>query len=91
MIVSAFGKTTDNLLAGANHALQNIELAKEQLEIIQKLHFEVINELIKTNITEVAEKANSLFNKVLSILVKILSLSSLNSLILFIISLFSFS
>ena len=67
VVVSAFGKTTDNLLAGANHALQNIELAKEQLEIIQKLHFEVINELIKTNITEVSEKVSSLFNKVLSI------------------------
>ncbi|MDP4704022.1 MAG: bifunctional aspartate kinase/homoserine dehydrogenase I [Polaribacter sp.] len=67
VVVSAFGKTTDNLLAGANHALQNIELAKQQLEIIQKLHFEVINELIKTNITEVSEKVSSLFNKVLSI------------------------
>lgn len=67
VVVSAFGKTTDNLLAGANHALQNIELAKQQLEIIQKLHFEVINELIKTNINEVSEKVSSLFNKVLSI------------------------
>jgi len=79
VIVSAFGKTTDNLLAGANHALQNIELAKEQLEIIQKLHFEVINELIKTNITEVAEKANSLFNKVLSIYQGIFLLQELSA------------
>ena len=79
VVVSAFGKTTDNLLAGANHALQNIELAKEQLEIIQKLHFEVINELIKTNITEVAEKANSLFNKVLSIYQGIFLLQELSA------------
>ncbi|MDP4988974.1 MAG: bifunctional aspartate kinase/homoserine dehydrogenase I, partial [Polaribacter sp.] len=79
VVVSAFGKTTDNLLAGANHALQNIELAKEQLEIIQKLHFEVINELIKTNITEVAEKANSLFSKVLSIYQGIFLLQELSA------------
>jgi len=79
VVVSAFGKTTDNLLAGANHALQNIELAKQQLEIIQKLHFEVINELIKTNITEVSEKANSLFNKVLSIYQGIFLLQELSA------------
>ena len=79
VVVSAFGKTTDNLLAGANHALQNIELAKQQLEIIQKLHFEVINELIKTNITEVSEKVSSLFNKVLSIYQGIFLLQELSA------------
>lgn len=67
VVVSAFGKTTDNLLAGANNALQNIDIAKQQLETIKKLHFEVINELIHTNASEVSEKVNFLFNRLLSI------------------------
>ncbi|PQJ75639.1 bifunctional aspartate kinase/homoserine dehydrogenase I [Polaribacter gangjinensis] len=67
VIVSAFGKTTDNLLAGANNALQDIDIAKQQIETIKKLHFEIINELIQTNTLEVYEKVNSLFNRLLSI------------------------
>ncbi|WP_445748597.1 bifunctional aspartate kinase/homoserine dehydrogenase I [Polaribacter sp.] len=67
VVVSAFGKTTDNLLAGANNALKDIEIAKQQLETIKKLHFEVINELIHTNASEVSEKVNFLFKRLLSI------------------------
>ena len=67
VVVSAFGKTTDNLLAGANNALQDIEIAKQQVETLKKVHFDIINELIHTNVTEVSEKVNFLFHRLLSI------------------------
>lgn len=67
VVVSAFGKTTDNLLAGANNALKDVEIAKQQLENIKKIHFEIIIELIKKDFIEVSEKVNSLFNSILSI------------------------
>jgi aspartokinase/homoserine dehydrogenase 1 len=67
VIVSAFGKTTDNLLACANNALQDIESAKQQLESIKKLHFDIIEELIKNDPEHVLEKVNFMFHRILSI------------------------
>ena len=67
VVVSAFGKTTNNLIAGANEALDNIATAKEILESIKDLHFQVIDDLVKGNKKEVSEEINSLFNRLQSI------------------------
>ena len=49
VIVSAFGKTTNNLIAGANEALEDITAAKEILDTIKELHFKVIDDLVVKN------------------------------------------
>lgn len=67
VVVSAFGKTTDHLLAGATNALNDISLAKQQLESIKELHLQTINELIQNDVEIVLEKVNSLFDRLLSI------------------------
>ena len=67
VIVSAFGKTTDNLLAGANEALKDITGAIEILETIKELHYQVIDDLISTNNKEVSKEVTALFNRLLSI------------------------
>ncbi|WP_158839299.1 bifunctional aspartate kinase/homoserine dehydrogenase I [Polaribacter sp. L3A8] len=67
VVVSAFGKTTDKLLAGANEALEDIASAKETLGHIKKIHFEVVDDLITKNTKEVHEEVTSLFNRLLSI------------------------
>ena len=67
VVVSAFGKTTDQLLSAANKALKNITEAKETLETIKKLHEEVINDLITTHKKEVSEEVSELFKRLLSI------------------------
>ena len=63
VVVSAFGKTTNNLLAGANKALQNAEHAKQILAEIKTLHFTVINDLVKTNTNEALQNVEMLFTK----------------------------
>ncbi len=67
IVVSAFGKTTDNLLAGANKALEDIASAKEILETINELHFSVIDDLISKNKKEVSEEVTYLFDRLQSI------------------------
>ena len=67
VVVSAFGKTTDKLLAGANEALEDITTAKETLETIKELHFEVIDDLIVKNKKEVHEEITYLFDRLTSI------------------------
>ncbi|OAD45407.1 bifunctional aspartate kinase/homoserine dehydrogenase I [Polaribacter atrinae] len=67
VVVSAFGKTTNNLLAGANEALNNISVAKEIIENLKELHFNVIDDLVKKNKQEVSEEVTSLFNRLTSI------------------------
>jgi aspartokinase/homoserine dehydrogenase 1 len=67
IIVSAFGKTTNNLLEGANKALEDITLSKKILENIKTLHFSVIDDLISTNKSEILDTVNSLFNRLESI------------------------
>jgi aspartokinase/homoserine dehydrogenase 1 len=67
VVVSAFGKTTNNLLAGANTALKDITSAKETLENIKELHFNVIDDLIVKNKKEVTKTISLLFNRLQSI------------------------
>ncbi|WP_026776469.1 bifunctional aspartate kinase/homoserine dehydrogenase I [Polaribacter sp. Hel_I_88] len=67
VVVSAFGKTTNNLITGANSALVDIKIAKEILETIRKLHFQVIDDLIKTHKKEVTEEVTSLLARLNSI------------------------
>ena len=67
VVVSAFGKTTDKLLAGANEALEDITTAKELLGTVKELHFEVIDDLIAKNKKEVHEEVTYLFDRLLSI------------------------
>lgn len=62
VVVSAFGKTTNNLLSGANKALENLDDAKTILTSIKKLHFNIINDVIKTNLEEVSEEVTILFS-----------------------------
>lgn len=67
VVVSAFGKTTNNLLLGANTALKDITVAKEILKEIKELHYTVIEDLITKNKLEVTEKVNSLLERLNSI------------------------
>jgi aspartokinase/homoserine dehydrogenase 1 len=67
VVVSAFGKTTNNLIEGANAALVDIKIAKEILETIKNLHFQVIDDLIKTHKNEVSEEVTSLLKRLNSI------------------------
>jgi len=67
VVVSAFGKTTDKLILGANKALKNISSAKEVLETIREVHYQIINDLITTNKKEVNQEVTSLFDRLLSI------------------------
>mgnify|MGYP000689934928 CR=1 FL=1 len=63
VVVSAFGKTTNNLLAGANKALENITAAKDIIENIKELHFNVINDLVIKNKAEVSKEVTCLFDR----------------------------
>ena len=67
VVVSAFGKTTDNLLFIADKALGNLPLAKEKLLEIQNLYHEIIRELISKEETEVEVHVNALFQELTSI------------------------
>ena len=67
VIVSAFGKTTDKLLSGANAALEDITVAKEILELIKELHHRVVDDLIFANKKEVSEEIIYLFERLQSI------------------------
>ena len=67
VVVSAFGNTTDKLILGANKALKNITSAKEILETIKEVHYQIINDLISTNKTEVNQDVTGLFDRLLSI------------------------
>ena len=67
VVVSAFGKTTDNLLAAANSALVDITIAKNILETIKELHYQVIDDLISSQKEEVLEVVTSLLDRLSSI------------------------
>ena len=67
VVVSAFGKTTDNLLAAANTALVDIAIAKNILETIKELHYQVIDDLISSQKKEVLEVVTSLLDRLCSI------------------------
>ncbi|AOW17665.1 bifunctional aspartate kinase/homoserine dehydrogenase I [Polaribacter vadi] len=67
VVVSAFGKTTNNLIEGANTALVDIKVAKEILETIKNLHFQVIDDLVKTHKNEVIQEVTSILHRLNSI------------------------
>jgi aspartokinase/homoserine dehydrogenase 1 len=67
VVVSAFGKTTDNLLAAAKDALVDIVQAKKKLEAIKNLHYQVIDDLISENKEEVLEVVIALLDRLSSI------------------------
>ena len=67
VLVSAFGKTTDKLLAAANSALKDIKTSKSILESIKELHTQIIKDLIILNKKEVLEEVTYLFNRLSSI------------------------
>jgi aspartokinase/homoserine dehydrogenase 1 len=67
VVVSAFGKTTDKLLAGANTALEDIDATKIILENIKEVHQQIIHDLILLNIEEVSNEVTYLFNRLSSI------------------------
>ena len=67
VVVSAFGKTTDNLLVAANSALVDITIAKNILETIKEVHYQVINDLISSQKKEVLEVVTSLLDRLCSI------------------------
>ncbi len=67
VVVSAFGKTTDQLISAGNKALKNIADAKETLETIKELHDRIITDLITTHKKEVSSEVAGLFKKLVSI------------------------
>ncbi|WP_439129532.1 bifunctional aspartate kinase/homoserine dehydrogenase I [Polaribacter sp.] len=79
VVVSAFGKTTNNLLAGANEALLDIKVAKQTLENIKTLHHQVIDDLIIKNKKEVTEEVSSLLKRLTSIYEGIFLLQELSN------------
>ena len=78
VVVSAFGKTTNNLIAGANEALTDINEAKSILNTIKELHFQVIEDLVTTNKKQVSEEVNYLFDRLQSIFEGIFLLQELS-------------
>ncbi|WP_435414415.1 bifunctional aspartate kinase/homoserine dehydrogenase I [Polaribacter aestuariivivens] len=79
VIVSAFEKTTNKLLAAANEALEDITSAKETLETIKELHYRVVDDLILKNKKEVSEEVTYLFDRLLSIYEGIFLLQELSN------------
>ena len=67
VLVSAFGKTTDKLLAAANAALEDIKTSKSILENIKAVHHQIIEDLIVLNTEEVSEEITYLFDRLTAI------------------------
>ena len=67
VVVSAFGKTTNNLLTGADESLNDINSAKETLKNLKELHFNVIDDLVLKNKKDVSKEVSSLFDRLSSI------------------------
>ena len=63
VLVSAFGKTTDKLLAAANAALEDIKTSKSILENIKAVHHQIIEDLIVLNTEEVSEEMHDLMEE----------------------------
>ncbi len=68
VVVSAFGKTTDNLLFVADKALENVTKAKEKLSEIHELHQQVVRDLIYNQKVEVDEYVSEIFSELNSII-----------------------
>ncbi|NJN50069.1 MAG: aspartate kinase [Polaribacter sp.] len=67
VVVSAMGKTTDNLLEIANLSLIDIQKAISKLKTIQNLHTETLHDLIETDFEKVKIHVDSLFYQLHSI------------------------
>ncbi|WP_299158517.1 bifunctional aspartate kinase/homoserine dehydrogenase I [uncultured Tenacibaculum sp.] len=80
VVVSAFGKTTDKLLATAQVALKDNDLAAQAVSELEELHFSVINELIsEEKQTEVIQEIQRLFSRLKAIYEGIFLLQELSS------------
>ena len=79
VVVSAFGKTTDKLLAAANSALVDIQITKEMLKTVKAVHYEIIDALIVTNKTAVSNEVTYLFDRLSSICEGIFLLQELSN------------
>jgi aspartokinase/homoserine dehydrogenase 1 len=79
VVVSAFGKTTDKLLAAANSALGDIQITKEILETIKAVHYEIIDALIVTHKTAVSNEVTYLFDRLSSMFEGVFLLQELSN------------
>jgi aspartokinase/homoserine dehydrogenase 1 len=79
VVVSAFGKTTDKLLAAANSALEDIQITKEILETIKAVHYQIIDALIVTNKTAVSDEVTYLFDRLSSMFEGVFLLQELSN------------
>ena len=79
VVVSAFGKTTNNLIAGANEALVDIDKAAEIIQTIKVLHHQVIDDLIFKNANEVKQEVDFLLDRLSSIYEGIFLLQELSN------------
>lgn len=69
VVVSAFGKTTNKLIASAEQAAQNNANYLENFKEVELVHFEVINKLVPENQQEeVKNHINSLFKQLKTLL-----------------------
>ncbi|RKF03780.1 aspartate kinase [Tenacibaculum lutimaris] len=69
VVVSAFGKTTNKLIASAEQAAQNSANYLENFKEVELVHFEVIHELVpKNQQEEVKNHINSLFKQLKTLL-----------------------
>lgn len=79
VVVSALGKTTDNLLKGANSALSDINEAKNILLDIQKLHFNVIDDLLVKTHQKVKKQLEQKFEELVAVFDGIFLLQELSN------------
>ena len=79
VVVSAFGKTTDKLLAAANSALVDIQITKEILETVKAVHYQIIDALIVTNKTAVSNEVTYLFDRLSSMFEGVFLLQELSN------------
>jgi aspartokinase/homoserine dehydrogenase 1 len=79
VVVSAFGKTTNELLTASNSALQDIHIAKEILTAIKKTHYQIVDDLITTNKAAVSDEVTYLFDRLTSIYEGIFLLQELSN------------
>lgn len=69
VVVSAFGKTTNKLIASANKAAANDKNYFLSFNEVKQLHFQVIDDLVaKNQQSKVHQKVNDLFNELQTLL-----------------------
>ena len=78
VVVSAFGKTTDNLLNVADQALKNVTEAKKKLSEIHELHQQVVEDLIYNQKEEVNQYVFDIFSELNSIIEGVFLLQELS-------------